>query len=254
MELSRTGGGGAWRLVSGVSAAIAAALAAVVLHPAAFAQEETLRQALLRNQAGPEAALYETIDGGHVFVLDRTGEPPLLQFQSAFEVFALDRVPASRGDEILRTDTGVDLVRITTRGAVTLYPNDKPTGLPATRLGPADPLPSLVDSRPDIVEAFRQLSIRSGGLDVEAPVANASEPESNALVADAARLTAEGLRAAAEADSAADSALARILFIFGARAGAYVEDGALVIQLDPERGYAGRPSSLLIAEAIADRR
>jgi hypothetical protein len=238
--------------VSGVPAALAAGVTGVLLTAPALGQEETLRQALLRNQAGPEAALYETVDGEHVFVLDRTGDPPLLKFESSFEVYALDQVPASRGDELLRTDTGEDLVRVTMQGAVTLYPTEKPTGLPATRLGPADPLPALADTRPDIVEAFRLLTIRSGGVEVDAPVATAAAPEANAIVADAVRLTAEGLRASAESDAAGKAEVVRIAFVFGAGADARVEDGALVIQLDPERGYAGRPSSLKVAEALAD--
>jgi hypothetical protein len=232
--------------MSGIQVAAAATLVVGLMSAAAGAQD-SFREALLRNQIGSEAALYETVDGDHVFVLDRTGEPPLLKFQDSFEIFALDRVPASRGDEILRTDTGEDLVRVTTLGAVTLYPPEKPTGMPATRLGSADPLPALDDAPPNMVEAFRLLTLTAGGVEVDAPVSPASEAGSNALVADAARLTAEGLRASG-AGGRPD--IVRIAFVFGAGADARIEDGALVIQIDPERGYAGRPSSLKIADAL----
>lgn len=256
MKSSRTGGGGARRPRIGVFAVFAAAIVVVptsalpaVAQDPAIAQD-SFRAALLRNQAGPEAALYETVDGEHVFVLDRTGEPPLLKFQDSFEVFALDRVPAARGDEILRTDTGEDLVRVTTLGAITLYPVEKPTGLPATRLGPAEPLPALVDTRPNMADAIRVLTASAGGVEVDVPVSPAAEVAPNAVVADAARLTAEGLRAAAGA--AEKATVTRIAFVFGADADATVADGALTIQIDPARGYAGRPSSLKIADAIRD--
>lgn len=247
MEVSRTGGRGVLSLKAATALAAAAGLLAL-LSPLAGAQE-TLREALLRNQAGREAALYETVDGEHAFVLDRTGEPPLLQYQDSFEVFALTSVPASRGDELLKTDTGEDLLRVTTLGAVTLYPSEKPTGLPATRLGPADAFPALEDTRPNVVDSFRLLTLSAGDVKVETPVAPASAAATNALFADAARVTAEGLRASAAAGER-DVEVATIIFVFGAGADARLEDGTLVVQLDPEQGYAGRPSSLKIAAAL----
>ncbi len=243
-------------------AAIAAALlfaplpASLGLSGAALAQESALqdnalRSALMRNQVIAESALYETTDGERVFVLDRTDEPPLLKFQDSFEVLALLRVPASRGDEILRTDTGDDLVRVTALGSVTLYPREHPTGVPATRLGPADPLPSLGDTSPNIVEAFRVLNAQAGEAEVDAPVAPASASAANALLADAVRLTAEGLRASAEGEGKTKLAeLRRIEFVFGAGPDAWVADGVLSVQINPDGGYAGRPSSLKVADAL----
>jgi hypothetical protein len=211
--------------------------------------QDSLRSALLRNQVSHEAALYETVDGVHAFVLDRTGDPPLLRFERSFEVFALTSVPAARGDELLRTDTGRDLVRVTTLGSVTLYPVEKPTGMPAAKVRSVDPLPMLADMRLNVVDAFRSLRVSAGRAEVDAPVSQASEVAANALLADAARLTAAGLGAAA--DGAGEMlAFRRIAFVFGAGADARLEDGVLVVQLDLERGYAGRPSSLKVAEAV----
>lgn len=248
MMQSFTSGG--WRALATAAATL---LTLIGLSQAAGAQEENaLRSALLRNQAALEAALYETVDGERIFVLDRTGDPPLLKFQDSFEVLALDRVPASRGDEILRTDTGDDLVRVTSLGAVTIYPREHPTGVPATRLGPADPLPSIIDVSPDMVEAFRDLSASAGDAAVDAPVAPASASAANALLADAVRLTAAGLRASA-ADDAGKIKLAelqRIVFVFGAGADAQLADGVLSVHIDPDGGYAGRPSSLKVADAL----
>jgi hypothetical protein len=219
---------------------------------AAFGQETTLREALLRNQAAAEAALYETTDGDRVFVLDRTGDPPLLKFQDSFEVLALDRVPAARGDEILRTDTGDDLVRVTALGGVTLYPRERPTGVPATRLGPSAPLPPLDETRPNMVEAFRSLTANAREAEVDAPVSPASASAANALLADAVRLTAEGLRVSAAAAQGGEklAGLRRIEFVYGAGADARMTDGVLSVQINTEGGYAGRPSSLKVADAV----
>ncbi len=245
------------RLGTGVmrSRAAFAVLAALAASIAAHAQDTALKEALLRNQAAVEAALYETTDGLRVFVLDRTREPPLLQFRGSVEVFALTRVPASRGDELLRTDTGENLVRVTALGGVTLYPPEHPTGLPATRLGPTDPLPPLAATAPDMIEAFRTLNAQAGEAEVDAPVSPASATAANALLADAVRLTAEGLRASAETPGgdAKLGALRRIQFLYGADADARVDDdGVLMVQINQEAGYAGRPSSLKIADAVLD--
>lgn len=212
----------------------------------------TLKDALLRNQVQAEAALYETVDSARVFVLDRTRQPPLLQFRDSFEVIALTRVPAARGDELLRTDTGEDLVRVTALGAVTLYPREHPTGIPASRLGPAEPLPSLAASRPDIGRAYQELARRAGQAEVDAPVAAASATPVSALLADALRLTAEGLRASAEAPDGADkiARLTRIQFVYGPNVDARVDGDVLRVELNAERGYAGRPSSFRVADAI----
>jgi hypothetical protein len=235
----------------GAAAGVIAA-AALWAGMAASGQDTTLKDALLRNQAQVEAALYETTDGSRVFVLDRTREPPLLQFRGGFEVFALSRVPAARGDEILRTDTGEDLVRVTALGAVTIYPRERPTGAPATRLGPTDPLPELESTSPNMIDAFRALSAFAGEAEVDAPVAPASAGATNALLADAVRLTAEGLKASAEAPGGRDrlAALTRIQFVFGGAADAQLADGVLSVEIDQGAGYAGRPSSLKVADAV----
>jgi hypothetical protein len=248
----RSFGGG--RAVAAVVAAFVSALSASTLWAATAVGQDTttLKDALLRNQAELEAALYETTDGARVFVLDRTREPPLLKFQDSFEVLALSRVPASRGDEILRTDTGEDLVRVTALGAVTLYPRERPTGMPATRLGPAEPLPTLAATNPSMVDAFRALNAHAGEAEVDAPVAPANAGSANALLADAVRLTAEGLRASAAAPDGEGklARLTRIEFVYGAGANARVAEGVLSVQLDESLGYAGRPSSMKVTDAV----
>jgi hypothetical protein len=235
--------------------ALAAAAVFAVLSASAAARAEdhdpALRAALLRSQVVAESALYETTEDGRVFVLDRTHEPPLLEFRDSFEVFALQRVPAARGDEILRTDTGDNLVRITTSGAVTLYPREHPTGLPAARLGPAKPLPALGATAVDIGAALQALAAQAGEAKVDAPPSSAAAAD--ALLADAVRLTAEGLRASSAAGpsgAAKLGQLTRIEFRFGDDADASIDHGVLRVQINQDAGYAGRPSSLRIRETV----
>lgn len=244
----------------GVRAAIAALLAgwaaAVLAWSGACAAEPTVRDALLRNQIVHEAALYETEEGGRVFVLDRTREPPLMQYRGSEEVFALSRVPAARGDEILRADTGEDLVRITALGGVTLYPRDHRTGLPAARIGPADPLPLLDAQSLDMGAALARLkNAIGGGTQIETPALAASAGgSSSTLIADAARVTAAALARAAS-DPAIQAKLGdvrQVLFVYGAGPGARFEGGVLLVEIDPSGGYAGRPSSMRVADALRD--
>ena len=234
----------------GVRTVFAVALAVSLgAFQSALGQEASLKGALLRNQVTVEAALYETTDGGRVFVLDRTREPPLLQFRGAYEILALSRVPAARGDEILRLDTGDDLVRVTALGAVTLYPRERPMGVPATRLGPADRFPALASASLDMQAALGALRARAGSAALDTPTDQAA---GDMLLADAVRLTAEGLRASAEAPQGGErvAQLSQIRFVYGAGAGVRIEGEALVVQIDPSAGYAGRPSSLKVADAI----
>lgn len=231
----------------------AAFAGALLVAFSAFGVEPTLRGALLRNQVVQEAALYETADGRRIFVLDRTREPPLLQFRGSYEVIALLRVPAARGDMILRDDTGEDLVRITALGGVTLYPREHRTGLPASRIGPVAPLPALGEQSRDFTAAIATLKTGvGGGMDVETPVAAAAAGQMSSLLADAARVTAEALSAAAT-DPGAQAKVAlveRIVFIYGASASAQLSGGVLLIELSPSSGYAGRPSSMMVTNAL----
>jgi len=240
--------------IGGVRAVITAALAgALITAFSAFGVEPTLRGALLRNQVAQEAALYETADGGRVFVLDRTREPPLLQYRGSYEVIALLRVPAARGDMILRDDTGEDLVRVTALGGVTLYPREHRTGLPASRIGPVDPLPMLSEQSRDFTSAIAALKSGVGGaMDVETPVAAAAAGQMSVLLADAARVTAEALSAAATdpGGHAKVALVQRIVFIYGAGASARLSDGVLIVELSPSSGYAGRPSSMMVTDAL----
>ena len=245
-------------------AALGAQAQEVQAQEAQAPEERSLKDAFARNQVAAETALYETADGGYVFVLDRTREPPLLQFRNSFEVFVMSRVPASRGDEILRTDAGDDLLRITPLGAVTLYPREHPMGLPAARLGSAAPLPEALPDV-DLLAALEHLRTAADGADIDAPRAASQaatlaafgataepDPARGDLLADAARVTAEALREIKESQngSARVASLTRVQFVYGENPDAQFAGGVLTVQVVSGAGYAGRPSSLRIEDSL----
>ncbi|MGD2131697.1 MAG: DUF4908 domain-containing protein [Maricaulaceae bacterium] len=254
--------GGVRAVAAGLVASLGLALG---LAYGAQAQQRSLADTLSRNQVEGEAAIYETADSHYVFVLDRTGEPPLLRFANSFEVFVLSRVPASRGDEILRTDAGDDLLRVTPLGGVTLYPREWPTGLPAARIAAADPLPRLRGV--DLLAALDELRMAAAGADIDAPPAASqaatlsafgaiaeSERSRGDLLADAARVTAEALDRVrlSEEGSAKVASMTRIQFEYGQSADARFSGGVLTVQVVSGAGYAGRPSSLRVADSLTD--
>lgn len=76
------------------------------------------------------------------FVLAPEGDRYLLKYAGKPEVFVLSADRGSAGGRILKYDSGTMAAQITGFGALTLYPEEAPNGLPAVRMGDA-PQPAL---------------------------------------------------------------------------------------------------------------
>lgn len=240
---------------------LAAALAAFAAAPARAADPQcgrSLKEVFLESRApnrqAAQAARFKELDGGSAFVLDRRTETPLLQFDGSYEVYALSFVGVKQGELVFRLDTGEELFALSAAlCGGTLHPPGRATGVFAVYEGAALPIPPLGENAPPLEEAAAALQAKlaelklAAALDIAAPLAAAP------VFADAARLAAAALaKLALEGD--AGGALARLKIVtirIGETAEARLEAGeALVISVAPDAGYAGRPSSRRIAEAL----
>lgn len=202
----------------------------------------------------PPAAKYEDSVSQRSFVLDRSGDETLMKFDDSPEVYALRATTAQRGDDFLRNDAGELMLRVTEQGNVIAYVGAK-TGAPADIAGAAAPLnaPAMSGSLTQSVKDAAESLSKIAGHDVTIFGAGefASDEE---WAADALTMTVLGVeRANGLAHTAAQGLKAVRLDRAGAATATY-KDGELVLGVNPDAGYAGRPSSEAIANAITAKR
>ncbi len=128
----------------------AGALLAPFLACAQSAKETANFRALLTQQMvnrDPIAINYK-LDNGIGFIIDRTNRNEiLLKFDNSDEVWKLNSVFGSRGDEFLLNDIGETIVRITSLGGVTYYRPKDTNGSPASSRGKTRPIARLENVR-----------------------------------------------------------------------------------------------------------
>ena len=83
-----------------------------------------------------EAGSYSAGDN-IAFSLDSYGDKYLLRFAGGPEAFVLSGDRVALGGRVLKYDTGATALRISVWGGMTLYTQEAPGGLPATRTGDA---------------------------------------------------------------------------------------------------------------------
>lgn len=86
-----------------------------------------------------EAGKYSAGDNV-TFSLQRWNERFLLQIDGDPEIYVLSSDQASLGGRMLKYDSGTTAIHVSGWGGMTLYTDDNPSGLPATRIGDAEPL------------------------------------------------------------------------------------------------------------------
>ena len=220
----------------------------------------SLRDALFGSKPGagrsapaPRVARYAA--GDETFVLDRSGDAPLLKFEGDREVWALRPTPGPRGDVIYKDDLGRPVLRFTRLGGLTVFTPDQPSGLPAAASGPAAALrPAAMTA----VQLWRHLVRQSARasralgrqIDFEA---NDVVQGSEAVYADAASLTAEAISREAPGLTPQSplSRVRKVEFVEGPRASAALEGSSLEITVAPDQGLAGRPSSQRVLTALS---
>ncbi len=232
----------------------AAAVAAVLALASGNAQAQTnqrqpspspVAQGLFNDPEAEQARRYSTPDGAVRFVLDRStgGRVALVRFEGDPEVHVLRPAMASGGDELYRTEDGDIVLRLTRHGGITVYTRNNRTGSPASegeqvpRLAPDAVARAVFEAR---LRELQQRAARSVG----GPVTFVPPPQlSNVnagIVLDAAERATQGL------SEAPMTSVRRVVITFGRAPGAQLRGDALTIQVAPEMGYAGRPSSTTI--------
>ncbi|MBV8798530.1 MAG: DUF4908 domain-containing protein [Alphaproteobacteria bacterium] len=189
------------------------------------------------------------------FQIQRDGKNYLLRFDGDPEVFVLSSDHTSMGGRTLRYDSGEMALRVTGWGALTLYTDSEPDGLPAVRVSDAPVLSLSTMSLQDVqfiaaqaaakFEHDRHLrlffivdwSVLETDANLRATASEAMQNVAKALdrfVTDARARKLVGTR------------LRRVTLATGTRSGLRLEAKTLVVTFNPEQGYSGCASSRAI--------
>ena len=224
------------------------------------AQALSNRNAATAARAVPPTGRY-VAESGEAFILDRSGQRPLLRFDRRDETWVLRPTAAPRGDVIYRNDAGEQLLRVTPGGGMTVYTPRAPGGSPASFAGPGQSLTpptlgpvllwSLMARRSELIsQAIGRLVF-----------VDLTGDRSEALCVEALIVTTDAVLRIARSPTARQTLnqLRSITIIEGDRASVTYARGRLVVTVDPDEGMAGRPSSarviqVLLAEPVPSRR
>jgi len=231
------------------AAAIAAALALSAPALAQAQQPESSPSAPMPGlYRASGATRYSTPDGAVRFVLDRSGgRAALVRFEGDPEVHVLRPVMAAGGGEIYRTEDGDVMLRITPHGGIIVYTRTLRTGAPASEEARVAPLTPEAVAFAELQERFRRLQARARrnvGQTVTFTVPPQMSAPAAGLVVDAAERAAEGLAAAPM------TTVRRVIISFGRTPAVAQRGDTLLIQVAPQMGYAGRPSSNTIRNVV----
>jgi len=240
-------------------AVAAAALSLLFPAPPVQAQSQANAQAeqSLRNRNAAARALPPVgryvADSGEAFILDRSGQRPLLRFDRRDETWVLRPSAAPRGDVIYRNDAGDQLLRVTPGGGMTIYTAQAPGGSPASLSGPGQ---SLTPPTLGPAQVFQLMARRSAMLSqtmgrlIEINVDTDGQAEG--LAVEALILSTDAVLRIARSPTARSSLdrLRSISIIEGSRASVTYARGDLRIVVAPVQGVAGRPSSARVIQAF----
>lgn len=241
-----------------------AVLSLLFLAPEASAQQrgnvQTEQSQTLRDQPVPARTLPPTgryvSDTGEGFVIDRSGQRPLLRFDQRNETWVLRPTAAPRGDVIYRSDTGQQLLRVTAGGGMTVYTPRTPGGSPASRAGPGENLspPNLGPAQLLSLMLRRSAMVSQAmGRTVEINVDTGAESEF--LAVETLILATDAVMRIARSPSGRSvlSDLRRIIIVEGGSSSVIYARGELRVTVAPSEGVGGRPSSARVIRAFIPR-
>lgn len=233
---------------------IIAILTAALCAGAATGFQNPLRDRLLRNERAEETVgWFQRADTGEFFLFDRSGAAALLRERDnpTAEVYVLFANRAPGGGTSFITDTGRELIRITGLGGATYFPSDAPDGVIAeyaTSAGGLVPAPRSSDEVRDQAQALVDQISRQ--FDRNLSISYAPAPRAG-LGVQHDTLQMIGLafdHLDAQRRRARD--IETINIRIGDQPAVYRENSELIVEFAPIYGYAGRPSSASIAQAL----
>jgi len=244
------GGLSALMAAAAIAFGFAPAAAAQQVKPAAPAPAASMNYTKSRAAAPPGVARYEDMATQRSFTLDLSGGDALMKFDDSPEVYVLRGTSAQRGDTIFRSDAGELMLRVTEQDNVISYLGDK-DGAPADIVGVVTSLngrPMTASLTQGLKDAAQRLS-RLAGHDVTifgtGEFANSEE-----WIADALMVMVFGVERANAMASKSATKLQGVRIVRAKTPQAVFKDGQLVLGVNPSEGYAGRPSSEAIANAL----
>lgn len=198
-------------------------------------------------------------NGGREFTLEPYGDKYLLLFTDTPERFVLTVDRGVLGSKLLKYDTGATAMRVSVWGGLTLYTQDAPGGLPATRQGDAE-APGLGSvSASDLSAAMHDKSshltyVQNIALNFAAdPSVLKASGETRAAAFETLTNTVMGIERFLTAPSAKKVLAQRIDAVRvteGAKPTVIIAGRALMVSFVPGEGYDGRASSHAIAHAL----
>lgn len=198
----------------------------------------------------PGASRYSTPDGAVRFVFDRSGgRAALVRFEGDPEVHVLRPVMAAGGAEVYTTEDGNIQLRVMPHGGIVVYTRNLRTGAPVSEEGRAAPLTPAAIAFEQMLARMRTLqeqARRQVGQTVTFTIQSRQQvpPQVAGVMLDAAERVAEGLA------SAPMTTVRRVVIVIGPTPRVAMQGDLLIVQVAPQLGYAGRPSSTTIRNVV----
>jgi hypothetical protein len=228
------------------ASAVAAALAMTGLGAGqAAAQQAPSPMQNLLSHAPPASRHYATPDGQVRFVFDRTGgrRAALVRFDGDPEVHVLRPTGGPGGDEIYRSESGDITLRVTPHGGLTVYTRTASSGVAASEEGVAEPLAPramAIAAYQARMRALQRMAAQGLGRSIAYEVPAAPRDIESGLLVDAAERITDGLV------NVRNTRIQRVIIQVGRTPAWAVRGNVLIVQVAPDMGYAGRPSSRTI--------
>ena len=189
------------------------------------------------------------------FSLEPLGNRFVLRLSGTPELFVLEMERVTLGGRVLKYDTGATALKVSIWGGITLYTEEAPGGLPATRTGDFTAPPHPAVSEAELSAALRDESSHlSYARKVSVHFTGASgNDDSRAQAFDALANTDAGIDrvvASGAGRAAFTRRIENVKLVEGDRPGVALSGKTLVVSFVPGLGAAGRPSSRAIAVAL----
>ena len=213
--------------------------------------DNPLRNRRERRVEVPDVAQFHRQDGQRGFILDRTGDFWLLKPLDEDEVLALAPQRAPGGGTGFISDWGDEIIRVSSIGAVTYYPEDQPNGVIAEAWEPARQLRVANASVDSLRERSTRVAVELANL-FGRPIQveyGAAPREGLGVMVEAFDLAVAGI-GRAMAEGATLDGLQRLKVAASDAADIEITSDLFVVKVDPLGGYAGRPSSTRIARTL----
>ena len=229
-------------------------LTAAIFAGAAIGLQNPLRDRLLRNERSQETVgWYQRADTGEFFLFDRSNTVALLRERDdpSGEVLVLFANRAPGGGTSYVSDTGREVVRLTGLGGATYFPGDAPNGVIADFASEAGGLAPTPRSAEEVrLRAETLVNELSADLNRTISVGYSPAPRAGLGVQyDSLHIIALAFRSV-RGERRRLRGIERVDISIGEQPAAYRRDNSLIVVIAPEFGFAGRPSSAYIAQAL----